>query len=107
MLALLLIAALTVRAELTVTSLKIDYKTNPLGIDNPRPRAELDHSIRSDEYHAGHYEIRAALSVKDVTRGRDLLWETGKVSFLPKYSCGIWWSPAEILSAHFLAGKNQ
>ena len=80
LLSLLLVAAVALRAEVTVTSLKTDYKSNPLGIDNPVPR--LSWIIQSDLMSTMQetYEIRAALSEKDLQRGKNLLWETGKVA---------------------------
>ncbi|MFH0758652.1 MAG: glycoside hydrolase family 78 protein [Bacteroidota bacterium] len=66
-------------AQPAVVSLKTDYLTNPMGIDNPDPR--LSWIIRSGQMNTmqDSYEIRAALSDKDVARGRNLLWESGKV----------------------------
>ncbi|MEN8228913.1 MAG: glycoside hydrolase family 78 protein [Bacteroidota bacterium] len=76
----LLIASVTMKAELTVTSLKVDYKINPMGIDNPKPA--LSWIIHSDQLNTmqDSYEIRAALSIKDVVKGRNLLWKTGQVA---------------------------
>ena len=80
LLSLILMAAVTVRAEVTVTSLKTDYKTNPLGMDNPVPR--LSWILESDQMNTEQetYEIRAALNEKDLQRGKNLLWETGKMA---------------------------
>jgi alpha-L-rhamnosidase len=66
-------------AQSTVHSLKADYKTNPIGIDNPVPR--LSWIIQSDQMNTMQesYEIRAALDPDDLKRGRRLVWETGKV----------------------------
>jgi len=76
----LLMATVALRAELTVTSLKTDYKTDPLGIDNPQPK--LSWVIQSDQMNTmqDSYEIRSALSLKDLRRGNNLLWTTGQVS---------------------------
>ena len=67
-------------AQPVVNSLKVDYKSSPLGIDNPRPR--LSWIIESDQMNTmqDSYEIRAALSSRDVEKGKNLLWETGLVS---------------------------
>jgi len=79
-LSLLLLAAITLSAQVSVTSLKTDYKTNPLGIDNPVPR--FSWIIQSDHMNTMQesYEIRIALSEKDLMKGKKLLWETGKVA---------------------------
>ena len=66
--------------QLSVTGLKTEYKTDPVGIDQPRPR--LSWILESDRMNTMQesYEIRAALSEKDLERGRRLLWETGRVN---------------------------
>jgi len=80
LLSLLLMAAVTLRAEITVTSLKTDYKTNPLGIDNPVPR--FSWILQSDQNSTMQesYEIRVALNEKDLQKGKKLLWKTDKVA---------------------------
>ncbi|HER09482.1 MAG TPA: alpha-L-rhamnosidase [Bacteroides sp.] len=77
---LLLFPVLLAGAGLQVTSLKTDYKSGPLGIDNTRPM--LSWVILSDRMNTlqESYEIRAALSERDLERGRNLVWETGRVS---------------------------
>ena len=103
----LLMLSAALLAQPSVKSLKVDYKSSPLGIDNPRPR--LSWMIESDQMNTmqDSYEIRAALSVKDLAKGRNLLWETGKVVFFPEYPCGIRWSSTSIIPADLLAGKDQ
>ena len=78
-LSILLMAAGTLWAEVNVTSLRTDYKTNPIGIDNPVPR--FSWVIQSDQMNTMQesYEIRAALDMKDLTKGKNLLWETDRV----------------------------
>ena len=80
LLCLLLAASTSMLAEVTVTSLKTDYKTNPLGIDNPLPR--LSWILQSDQMNTMQesYEIRAAIHKKDLQKGKNLLWETEKVA---------------------------
>jgi alpha-L-rhamnosidase len=77
---LLMMSAVALMAQPVVTSLKTDYKTNPLGIGNPVPK--LSWIIESDEMNTmqDSYEIRAALDEGDLTKGRDLLWESGTVA---------------------------
>jgi len=77
---LFLMAALSVSAQLKVTSLTTDYKTNPIGIDNPAPR--LSWIIQSDQHNTMQesYEIRAALSPADLTKKKNQLWNSGTVS---------------------------
>ena len=80
LLSLLLMAAVALKAEGKVTSLKTDYKTNPLGIDNPVPR--FSWVLESDQENTMQvsYEIKAAASEKELKRGRKLLWDTEQVA---------------------------
>jgi alpha-L-rhamnosidase len=66
-------------AQSTVQSQLVDYKSNPLGTDQPVPR--LSWIIHSDQMNTMQeaYEIRVAMDPVDLNRGRRLLWETGKV----------------------------
>ena len=77
---LLLTLALIVNGQLQVTSLTIDYKPSPIGIDNPEPR--LSWIIQSDQANTNQqsYELRAALTDADVKKGRKLVWNSGKVA---------------------------
>jgi len=67
-------------AQPVVQGLKVDYKINPIGIDNPKPR--LSWIITSERMNTmqDSYEIRAALGAKDVSKGKNLLWESGEIS---------------------------
>ena len=64
----------------SVTSLKTDYKVNPVGIDNPKPK--LSWIIQSDQMNTmqASYEIRAALNKRDLEKGKNLVWKTDKVA---------------------------
>ncbi|MCD4709953.1 MAG: glycoside hydrolase family 78 protein [Bacteroidales bacterium] len=77
---LLLMATVTLSAGVKVTSLKTDYKVNPIGIDNPVPR--LSWIIQSDQPNTMQesYEIRAALDPADLTKKKKLLWNSEKVA---------------------------
>lgn len=63
----------------TISSLSCEYQTNPLGIDVPQPR--LSWQMQSDQRGACQtaYQLLAAASESDLTGGRELLWDTGKV----------------------------
>ena len=76
---LLTLAVFTLKAEVKVISLSTDYKTNPIGIDNPIP--QLAWIVQSDEDNTmqASYEIRAALNPRDLKKGKNLLWDTDKV----------------------------
>ncbi len=66
--------------QLSVTGLKTEYKNDPVGIEQPRPR--LSWVLESEEMNSMQesYEIRTALTEKDLERGRRLLGETGRVN---------------------------
>ena len=73
---LFLMTALSVSAQLRVTSLTTDYKTNPLGIDNPVP--QLSWIIQSDQMNTMQesYEIRAAQTPADLSKKSKQLWNS-------------------------------
>ncbi len=77
---LLLTLAISLSAQLQVNSLTTDYKTNPLGIDNPLPK--LSWIIQSDQSNTmqASYEIRAALDPADLAKGKKQIWSSGKVA---------------------------
>lgn len=62
-----------------VTNLRVEYQRTPLGIDVLAPRLswEIVCSERSAKQSA--YQIRAANTVDDLRRGKNLLWDTGKI----------------------------
>jgi len=77
---LLLMLMFSASAQLRVSSLTTDYKTNPLGIDNLTPK--LSWIIQSDQNKTlqASYEIRAALNPAHLAKGNKQIWNTGKVS---------------------------
>ncbi|MCP4310118.1 MAG: family 78 glycoside hydrolase catalytic domain [Bacteroidetes bacterium] len=79
-LALFLFSTTFLLAQPLVTSLKTDYKTDPLGMDNPRPALSWIISSEAVNSMQDSYKVRAALSEKDVAKGKNLLWESGMVS---------------------------
>ncbi|RLD71481.1 MAG: alpha-L-rhamnosidase, partial [Bacteroidetes bacterium] len=76
---LLLTLTISLSAQLQIGSLTTDYKTNPIGIDNPTPK--LSWIIQSDQSNTmqASYEIRAALDPADLAKGRKQIWSSGKV----------------------------
>lgn len=73
--------AVSVRAQgLAVDNLTCDYKTNPVGTDVLQPQFgwKLVAAERGTMQNA--YEVRVALSSKDVTAGKNLAWASGKVN---------------------------
>ena len=80
LISLFLMAALGASAQLRVSSLTTDYKTNPIGIDNPVP--ELSWIIQSDQHNTMQesYEIRAALDPADLAKKNKQVWNTATVA---------------------------
>ena len=80
LISLFLMTALSASAQLKVTSLTTDYKTNPLGIDNPVP--QLSWIIQSDQMNTMQesYEIRAALTPADLSKKSKQLWNSETVA---------------------------
>jgi len=77
---LLIISSINLRAELSITSLKADYKTNPVGIDNPVPKLSwIIHSGQRNTMQES-YQIRASFNQNDLKRGRNLIWDTEMVA---------------------------
>jgi alpha-L-rhamnosidase len=76
---LFFMAAFSASAQLQVTSLTTDYKTNPMGIDNPEPQlswileSELENTMQAS------YEIRSAASLSDLKKEDKQIWNTGMV----------------------------
>jgi alpha-L-rhamnosidase len=88
----LVVALLTVIATLSllesgnaqtairVTSLRTEYKTNPLGLDARKPRLswQLQSTTRSTMQSA--YQIRVARNERDLRSGTGLVWDSGRVT---------------------------
>jgi len=70
----------TVKAVHTPVELKTNYQKNPLGIDSKNPR--LSWKIKTDEkgFFQSAYQVRAAESVAELSNGRKLLWDSGKIT---------------------------
>ncbi len=79
--ALLAIAGgFTCPAALTVSGLKAEYRTNPLGLDAPQPRLNwlLDSNQRDQLQTA--YQVLVASSPEKLARNEGDLWDSGKVT---------------------------
>lgn len=78
----LLISCCTPVAEVTLSSLKCEYKVNPLGIDTTAPRfswklTQKD-AMRGQKQTA--YQIIVASSLENINQNRGDLWDSGKVT---------------------------
>jgi len=67
-------------SQLNVHSLTTDYHKNPIGIENPTPKLSWIIEQEQGNTLQASFQIRAALSRNDVTKGRKLVWESGKVT---------------------------
>jgi len=64
--------------NLIIKNLRCEYKTNPIGIDEVRPRLnwEIQSSVRDVAQTA--YQIRVAQDKTDLLNGTNLIWDPGK-----------------------------
>ena len=71
---------LLAQGPLEVNGLRVEYLTNPVGIDAAPPRLSwrLESTTRNTVQAA--YQLQVATSEADLGRGTDLLWDSGKVS---------------------------
>jgi len=65
--------------RLTVHDLTVEYKSDPLGIDTPRPRLgwKLDANRRAVSQAA--YQVQVYAGTDRLDTGEDLVWDSGKV----------------------------
>jgi alpha-L-rhamnosidase len=61
-----------------VAQLTTEYHTNPIGIDIVKPRLSWQISTEKQNWKQAAYEIRAAISISDLQKGKKLLWSSGK-----------------------------
>jgi len=66
--------------KLTVADLTIDYKDNPLGIAGTDPQFGWKLVAKERNTMQTGYELRVASTEEDVTKGKDLVWHTEKVT---------------------------
>ena len=65
--------------KLGLTKLRVEYKSNPIGIDNLKPR--LNWEIVSDERGVKQraYQIQTGLDIEHLKSGKNLFWDSGKI----------------------------
>lgn len=80
LLACVLFPATGLAAQLKITQLQCEYRTNPLGIDEAQPRLswQLDSAVRGQRQTA--YRILVASQEKLLKEGQADLWDSGKVA---------------------------
>jgi alpha-L-rhamnosidase len=75
-----LTAAPSIAAPLTVTHLRCEYASEPLGIDEMMPRLSWQVESKERAQKQKAYELRVASSKEALERGNADLWDSGKVS---------------------------
>ncbi len=74
------LSAATAPAEtITVTKLRCEYKTNPIGLDVVKPRLSWQIQAPDRGVLQATYQVRAASSAEDLQAGQRLLWDSGQV----------------------------
>jgi hypothetical protein len=68
-------------SEVQVTALKTEYKENPVGIDNPKPRLswKLIDNSKTREQKQTAYQILVASSLKNLKANNGDVWDSGKI----------------------------
>ncbi|TXL85832.1 hydrolase [Streptomyces sp. IB2014 016-6] len=65
---------------LRVVAPKVEYAEHVLGTDNPAPLLSWELTADGHGARQSAYQIRAATDPRDLAKGRQLLWDTGKVT---------------------------
>jgi len=75
-----IIASLTARAPgPTALGLRVEYLTNPIGIDVVRPRLSWRIASTARNTMQAAYQLQVATSEANLTRGANLVWDSGNV----------------------------
>jgi alpha-L-rhamnosidase len=74
-----LVQILNASSNPELKNLRSEYKTNPVGIDVLLPRLSWEIISSKRNFIQQAYQIRAAASEKDLTQGKNLLWDSGKI----------------------------
>ncbi|MBT33581.1 MAG: alpha-L-rhamnosidase [Thalassobius sp.] len=79
-LSLLLMVSYQILAQVSISEMLLEHRINPIGIDIEKPR--FSWKIESDKRNTmqSAYEVRVAKTEKDVSRGKNLVWTSGKVN---------------------------
>jgi alpha-L-rhamnosidase len=76
----MILLPLTVLAQITAGGLRVEYLANPVGIDVVQPRLSWRIASARRNTMQAAYQIQVATSDASLTRGANLLWDSGKVS---------------------------
>ena len=76
---LTILASAQLLAQLTALGLRVEYLTNPIGIDVVQPRLSWQIASTQRNTMQAAYELQVGASEASLTRGANLLWDSGKV----------------------------
>ena len=76
---LTILASAQLVAQLTALGLRVEYLTNPIGIDVVQPRLSWRIASTRRNTTQAAYQLRVATSEASLTRGVNLLWDSGRV----------------------------
>jgi alpha-L-rhamnosidase len=79
-LALAVLVAQVAHVGPTVEGLRVEYLTNPIGIDVVQPRLSWRIASARRNTMQAAYQLQVATSEASLARGADLLWDSGKVT---------------------------
>ena len=65
--------------SISLKNLRIEYKTNPIGIDILQPRFSWEIVTAARNFMQTGYQIRTAETKEDLSEGKNLLWDSGKI----------------------------
>ena len=77
---LTILASAQLVAQLTALGLRVEYLTNPIGIDVVQPRLSWQIASTRRNTMQAAYELQIDTSEANLTRGASLLWDSGKVN---------------------------
>jgi len=80
LLALAVLVAQVAHVGPTVEGLRVEYLTNPIGIDVVQPRLSWRIASARRNTMQAAYQLQVATSEASLARGADLLWDSGKVT---------------------------
>ena len=75
----LLAAAQGLSQTTTVSALRVEYLTNPIGIDAVQPRLSWQITSTRRNTMQAAYQLQVATSEASLTQGAHLLWDSGKI----------------------------
>ena len=80
---------------LKLTALRVEYKENPLGIDARKPRLSWQIQTNGRGVMQSAYHVRVARSERDLHEGRNLVWDSGRISSDESAHCPYKGSPLQ------------